>query len=346
MLFASKSQGLFIDLSEDGLLLARTQTDVGSLLVHEVAEAPVGDAAAITELLSRFLPKKGSNYLQAVCGVYPSRRLVRRATLEPKRVGEPGYLNEVVSTQFRVDPEQYTLALINAADGLEFDAAKGTKDVLFCGLPAEDVIEVQDKLLADKIYPERVELGTVATLGGLADYLRGEEGGGAATLMLELGMDVTHSFIVTPDGVEASRPIPQGLSAMVPVVQKELGLRDEESARKLFFSNTFDFTGMGPALIKKLLKELQSSIGFYEVQTGQSIGRVICTRLPPKLAWLESSIATQLAVTPLRLDLPRWLAARQIKLGDGVAANALTPRWFSLFCLMANPHAALPEKKA
>ena len=37
-----------------------------------------------------------------------------------------------------------------------------------------------------------------------------------------------------------------------------LGLKDEESARKLFYSNTFDFTGMGSVLTKKLIKELQS----------------------------------------------------------------------------------------
>ena len=88
---------------------------------------------------------------------------------------------------------------------------------------------------------------------------------------------------VVPAGIcgrVGTRPIPQGLESMIPVVQKELGLKDEESAKKLFYSNTFDFTSMGNALIKKLLKELQSSIGFYEVQTGQSVGLLHGTQLP------------------------------------------------------------------
>ena len=133
---------------------------------------------------------------------------------------------------------------------------------------------------------------------------------------------------------------------MVPVVQKELGLKDEDSARKLFYSNTFDFTGMGPALIKKLLRELQSSIGFFEVQTGQSIGSVVCTLLPPKLEWLENTLASQLSVEALPLDLGPWLASHQITLGERVAGLSLARRWWGLFSLMTQYHAELTEKQA
>jgi hypothetical protein len=110
-------------------------------------------------------------------------------------------------------------------------------------------------------------------------------------------------------------------------------LKDEESARKLFYSNTFDFTGMGPQLIKRLLKELQSSIGFYEVQTGQSIGQVICTLLPAKLGWLENAIATALGVAALKFDFNPWLQARQIGVSDHAAGAGLDRRWFGLLAL-------------
>src|SRR5690606_5129193 len=130
----------------------------------------------------------------------------------------------------------------------------------------------------------------------------------------ELGAQSTQSFIVSAKGLEATRPIAVGLEAMVPVVQKELGLKDEESARKLFFSNTFDFTGMGASLCKRLLKEIQSSMGFYEVQTGQSIGQLICTVLPGKLAWLEAVIANQIGVGVLVPEFSKWLMAKNIKI--------------------------------
>jgi len=106
---------------------------------------------------------------------------------------------------------------------------------------------------------------------------------------------------------------------MVPVVQKELGLKDEEAARKLFYSNTFDFTGMGPLLVKRLMK-LQSSIGFYEVQTGQSVRtECVCTQLMPKLAWLESAIANGSGIDSLKVEPAGWLMNRQITLSDSVA---------------------------
>jgi len=152
--------------------------------------------------------------------------------------------------------------------------------------------------------------------------------------VLDVGNDTTHSFIVSATGIEASRPIPQGLEAMVPVVQKELGLKDEESARKLFRSNTFDFTGMGPLLTKRLLKELQSSIGFYEVQTGQSVGQVLCIQLSPKLSWLEGTLASSLGIATMRFDPIPWLRSRKVIVPDALSKTAGDFRWFGLMSLM------------
>lgn len=132
---------------------------------------------------------------------------------------------------------------------------------------------------------------------------------------------------------------------MIPVVQKELGLKDEESAKKLFYSNTFDFTSMGGVLVKRLLKELQSSIGFYEVQTGQSIGHVFCTQLPPSLSWLGGTMAGALGVPQLKIEMLPWLEAQNIKLSDGVTLGSAEERWFGLFSLMVSHQNAVPDEK-
>jgi Tfp pilus assembly PilM family ATPase len=280
--------------------------------------------------------------------VYPNRRLVRRGTLEIKRLKEAGYFAEVLSTQFRVELDKHAVHVLNAPDGTDFDVTKGTqKEALFCGLLFEDINSIQDGLLASGIFPERLELGSVAMLGGVVDYLRFRKAA-VPTLVLEIGADTTHSFIVSANGVEASRPISQGFESMVPVVQAELGLKDAESARKLFLSNAFDFTGMGRSLVKKLLKELQSSIGFYEVQTGQSVGQVLCTSIPPKLAWLEGAIASALGVSTLSLDLPSWLRSRQVTIAERAITGELDARWFGLLSLMIShsaQNADATEKK-
>lgn len=335
MLFSSKAKGFILDRGEQTTLLARVSALTAPLVIEMVAECASDDEAALRIALDGLAPKKTSVYLHAHCGVSPSQRFIRRATLDPKRVKESDYLAEVLNNQFRIDPVLNTVAVINAFDGVEYDSSKpnASKEVVFCGMLNDDLIRLQKNILAAGVFPERLELSTVATLGAIIDYLRFSESG-RPTIVLELGAESTQSFIVSPRGLEAARPIAVGLEAMVPVVQKELGLKDEDSARKLFFSNTFDFTGMGASLCKRLLKELQSSMGFYEVQTGQSIGQVMCTVLPAKLSWLEGVIASQIGVTVLQPDVLPWLTARNISLSDQVSAAQLDARKFSLLGLM------------
>lgn len=301
----------------------------------------------MTGALQAFQIKKSpTGYMHAACGVYTPKRVVRRVTLETKRLKEPPYLNEVATQQLRIDPEQYTLAVLNPGDGMQYDMGKAAqKEAIFCGLPTDDINEMQRRLLALGIYPEHLELSSVASVGALIDYLQFSKVK-TPVLMLEIDAEATHCFIVTASGMEASRPILQGLDSMTPVVQKELGLKDEESARKLFLSNAFDFTGMGPILVKKLIKELQSFIGFFEVQTGQSIGQVICTLLPPKLGWVETTIGAQLGVSVLKTDIPAWLQSRKITLADSISGANQDARRFALFGLMAQyvSHVVAPEK--
>jgi len=288
-------------------------------------------------------PKRSGSggYVRAHCGVYSPKRLVRRLSLDPKRMKDAGYLDEVVTSQFRIEMDKYTLAALNAKDGTEFDISQSTqKDIVVAGMMAEEITTTQKKLLDRGIYPERLEIGTVSTLGALIDYLSFSKSA-APTLVLEMDNDATQSFIIGANGVETSRPIAQGLDAMIPIVQKELGLKDEESARKLFNSNTFDFTGMASVLIKKLLKELQSSIGFFEVQTGQSIGQVICTLLPAKFDWLVSALSTQLGVNLLQIDYVPWLQSRGITVSNAVAPAELDARYLGLISLMLSHNHAV-----
>jgi len=334
--FATKSKGFCVEIGEYSTLIARLANAGSPFLIEELREFPTADSAAISEWLKGTEGKGSTGYAHATCGIYPAKRLVRRHTLDLKRIKDPAYFNEVYAQQFRVEADKYTIRALNPADGGDFDSTKGNqKEVLFAGLPSDDVISAQDKLLEQGIYPERLELGTLATLGGMINYLKFKQSK-SPLLLLEIGDELTQSFIISADGVDISRPIPSGIAAMIPVVQKELGLKDEESARKLFYSNTFDFTSMGGTLVKKLLKELQSSIGFYEVQTGQSIGNVFCTQLPGSLTWLGGTMAGALGVSPLKMDVMPWLESLNIKLADGVAPNPPDERWAGLFSLIAS----------
>jgi hypothetical protein len=112
----------------------------------------------------------------------------------------------------------------------------------------------------------------------------------------------------------------------------------------LLFSNTFDFTGMGANLVKRLLKELQSSIGFFEVQTGQSIGHLHCAVLPPAFGWLSGTLASSLGVAQLELNLKPWAEKQGIKFAPGVCPEAIPGSWLGLLSLIAK-HQPLAAKK-
>lgn len=345
MFFARKSKSFCVEIGEHTTLLARLSEAEAPFTVEELKELPSSDAAGLSEWIKGTQGKGSTGYAHATCGIYPSKRVIRRQTLDLKRVKEPVYFNEILTQQFRIDPEKYVIKALNHTNGSDYDMIKATqKEVLFCGLPADDVIAFQDKLLEEGIYPERLELGTLATLGGMVNYLKFKQSK-APILVLEIGDETTQSFIISAEGVDISRPIPSGIAAMIPVVQKELGLKDEESAKKLFYSNTFDFTSMGAALVKKLLKELQSSIGFYEVQTGQSISGVLCNQLPANLSWLGTTMAGALGVPQLKIDMMPWLESLNIRLADGVTPNSPDERWVGLFSLIASYENAVSDEK-
>ena len=345
MFFAKKSKGFCVEIGEYTTLLAKLSQPDAPYLVEELKEFPSNDAAAISDWVKTTDGRGSTGFAHATCSVFPAKRIIRRHTLDLKKIKEPAYFSEIYTQQFRVESEKYTIKALNPDDGSDYDMVKASqKEALFCGLPSDEIVNIQDKLLEQLIYPERLELGTVATLGGMVNYLKFKQSK-APLLVLEIGEESTQSFILSADGVDISRPIPSGIAAMIPVVQKELGLKDEESARKLFYSNTFDFTSMGGALVKKLLKELQSSIGFYEVQTGQSIGSVFCTQLPASLGWLSTTMAGALGVPTLKMEMLPWLESLNIKLAEGVTLGSPEERWAGLFSLMATYPNAVPDQK-
>jgi hypothetical protein len=83
-----------------------------------------------------------------------------------------------------------------------------------------------------------------------------------------------------------------------------------------------------------LINELQSSIGFFEVQTGQSIGNVICPNLSSKRRWLEGVIVSQMGVSPIEMNLKPWLESRGITFSTDTADMEITREWLGVLSLM------------
>ncbi|BET66380.1 hypothetical protein ASA1KI_12980 [Opitutales bacterium ASA1] len=345
-MFGAKSKTLFVDMAGPSAYAARTSGLKAPFLVEAVEEIRLDEGTELVDALRRLAGVKGNMPVQAAFSLYPAQRVVAVTTVDPKRFSEENYLSELVRESVKVDASKYSLHLVSPSDGSDVAQAKGpAREALVCGAPTEQLIGLQDDLVEKGCFPLRLEIGTVASLGGLIDYLRATDTK-TPTLMLEIGRETTAVFIVGSNGVEISRMVQFGIEAMIPQVQKELALKDEEAARKLFYSNSFDFTGLGAQLTKRLVRELQASIGFYEVQTGLSVNQLCCTLIPSKVAWLEKTLADVLGMRSFAADYETWMTKQEIELAADVRSTVRGNAWMGLFSLMAQYRDAQNEAAA
>ncbi|MCH2154786.1 MAG: hypothetical protein MK080_02160 [Opitutales bacterium] len=340
-----KTNGVFICLSENRLHAAVTSGAVPSCKIDKVFQARWDDESEIESLKGELESHKNGNYIPSRFAFSPSSRFVRKFEIDKAaKKKNANYLLDIIRDEFRLEPEKLAVNIVNQGDGEEFDVDEGTETkVVFSGLETEELREQQNKILENGFYPESLEISSVAVLGGIVDYSRQMEIPGAI-LILDITSDNSQVFVIRQGEVDVTRPIPYGVHSMIPVVKQELGLKDDESARKLFFSNTFDFTEVGPKLLKKLIRELQASTGFYEVQTGQTISQIYLPMLPDSLRWIIPVLAEALGVEVLNPNFERWLETHGISFDSSIDTPLMNEDWFGLFSLIC-PHTSQPDKK-
>lgn len=333
-----KNKGLFVDISEYAVLAARTSGFKLPFVVEEIQEFPLKGAETADDIrafIEGIVDFKGAGYYITRCGVYPGGRFTRFFEAETiNKAKDIAYLSDVLKDEFDVKVDACNVSILNAKDGSDYDPENApSKKVVFCGAPHESFEKSQAYLLECGLYPERLELSSVTSLGGVCDYARYRQLKGP-TLFLELTSEHASIFIQRDGQVEVARPLPFGLDSMFPLLQRELGLKDEQSARKLFFSNTFDFAEMGSKLLRRVTKELQATVGFYEVQTGQTLECLVIGVLPKNLSWITKAISDALGLEILQFDFEGWLKGLNVEIAEDVEVASLGARWLGVFSMM------------
>ncbi len=339
-MLSKKTKGLFIEINDYKTLVALTNTLNTPLTIESIKEYTTDEGLEpVTQFINEHIDSKGRSYIHGRCSIYPKTRFLRRSTLEaPNKAKAEGFFPNLLKDQFRIDPGKNSFKILNTSDGSEFDVGGNLlnqKDIIFCGAANSELNTFQDQLVESNIFPDRLEIGSVVSLGGLMHYSKWKKLK-LPTLILEITPTNSNVFIFDNEKVDVCRPIPFGINSMFSVIRAELGLKDDESAKKLFYSNTFDFTELGTSLLRKMLKELQSSTGFYEVQTGQTIGQIILPLIPKNLNWIHNTLSSSLGVEVLKIDHPGWLKALDVTLAESVNIEEIDDRWIGLFSLIGN----------
>lgn len=338
-MLSKKTKGLFVEVNGFSYHVAGVTSLSPPFTVESIEEFPRQDAGKLQEYLEQATVNRRTRYFFAHCGIVPESRFFRLHTVESmSKAKEPEYFSNVLEQQYRINPSSSKLSALNAQTGSAFNPQRSLasqKELILCGADAREFSAFQDNLVGCGIYPESLQLGTLSSLAGLKHYLAVKDIGDPV-LLIEMTQNAANLFILSKDKVDLCRPVNFGFNGVLPVIQKELGLKDEDSARNLFFSNTFDFREIGPKLLSRLLKEVNASTGFFEVQTGQTIPCLYMTSLPENLAWIPEVIASELDIDLLSIDWEGWSSEIGVSYGDDCSSADFGPSRFGLFSLFIN----------
>lgn len=337
-MLSAKTKGLFVESSRFGLTVAQTSAPQAPFVVEKVVGiSPDSGKEKARELLLGMSGIRGARYAQCCVSVYPQSRFLQRLSVDnPAKLKEPNYFDDAIRNQMGVDLSVSLASVVNACDGMPFDASRSLstqRELLVCGASVNELKTQQEELQSMGVYPIRLEIGSLPMLGAIASLAK-FNAVKRPILFLEVGTVTTFVYIVGTEKVELCRMVPAGLDSMLPVLAGELGMKDEQAARSMLYSTTFDFTEMGPTLLVNLLKEVRASTGFYEVQTGQSIGGLFLHLVTPSLSWVGQSISKSLGIEPMATDFKSWLESYGVKLSDDVLKDPNLRHMIGVFALM------------
>lgn len=338
-MLSRKTKGLFVEVNGFSYLVAGVTGLSAPFTIESITEFPRNDPGKLKNFLDQSSGGGRARFYHAHCGIVPESRFFRLHSLDSmNKARAPDYFSKVLEQQFRIEPKHCKMVTVNAQSGLPFAADKplgSQKDLIICGAQSKELAAFQNNLVECGVYPQSMQLGTLSSLAGLKHYLKVKEIEDPV-MLLEVTQNSANLFILSNNKVDLCRPVNFGFNAVLPIIKKELGLKDEESAKDLFFSNTFDFREIGPKLLAKILKELNASTGFYEVQTGQTIPYMYMTSLPENQKWIPDVIAQEMDIKLLHIDWDGWAEKLNISFGDACSSADLGPSAFGLFSLFGN----------
>ncbi|HCJ12444.1 MAG: hypothetical protein A2Y14_05395 [Verrucomicrobia bacterium GWF2_51_19] len=307
-------------------------------LVHPTVKALQvlpSEPAKFIEGLKALLPFSTTNYAHVVCGIVPDEQFFYKTKFDHKsKKSASSFFREMLKARFNIALESNAVSIVNAEGGADFSEEGETNaDIVVCGTPTKKVEEVQQFLLDNGLYPERIELASLASIGGIMDYARLEKIENPI-LVVEMLFEKIQVFILNNKKLDVAHSIPKGVRSIAAALQKTLNLATvEEAINALKKPDMAANEPLQASLMEKVSRELKSYAGFYEVQTGQSIEHLYCPLLGSNLYWMAKQLSRNIEKKLLAVDFERWSAAQNIRLSHD-ATYALDTRYFNLFSLM------------
>lgn len=333
-MLSTSSNELFIDQTGHSLVAADVAVSNNSITIKRIKEWEDTEPEKLKTSVKEFIGLKKGTWQPGYCSVHPNSSFIKKTVLENvARAKDPKYLEHILIDELNVSPKLFKVKTLNAANGYVFHPEFSvSKNLVFCGALIDELKTHQTYLLKCGVYPNRMELGSLLFLAGVIEYSRNSFTG--PIIAGEVNMESTFIAIACKGELSLVRTIPFGIRHMVPLIQKELGLEDERAISELLASKSIDLAQMASTFLNKIYKEIQASIDYYEVATGLSASHLIVAPLARNYAWIPESIAKELSLNLVSVDIKNWFDGINLKLPDDVCLESLDMRWFNLFTLI------------
>jgi len=338
--------GVLCNVNDHGLQVARLGAlDERPLRLDAMTELPASDEAALSQWMRQTFPER-AGYVPAYCSFHPVERVLVRETVNSRRLTEANYLPQLLAEAAKLTAVQdWQVSALHPAEGEQFTPATPSRPALLVGMPVTSARESQARFCKAGLLPRRMEIGTVALLGGLMRYVR-ETSYPHATVVCEIGLGHTRVYFLAKDGVYTPATLPHGLLSIMEAAMKELGAPGIGAARDALFAPTDELRSHSRRLVRMLTRHLKPAVDYFEMQTGQPIGALFCAHLPAKLGWLEEALCAAIDLEFLVPDFKVWLPSIGVELAPELPGPERS--WFQPLCLLAQlaPTGTAPAHEA
>lgn len=336
-MISSSKKKFIVEYRPASIRVARVSALTAPVTIEAIEEISLDNGTnAIADSVRKISGAKSNGYLNGCCIVYPERRVVRQVSIDAPKGKETEFIFSVLHDEIENAPPELSAHCLSPETGQEINPSDfGRKEVIICGVPNPDIEKIQKGMLEHAVYPKRIELGTVGLIGALQNALAWKQSKLPA-LLIEIDERSTNAVIVGANGVEMSRKVLTGTLDIAEALKEELNLKDDDAAERLLSSKDFDFSSISRKILRKLLRELQSSIGYYEVQTGQSVSWIHSHSKGISMDWLELSLGQALNLKPFELDFHAWLESLEIRFADEELASKVDISWMAMMSALCS----------
>jgi hypothetical protein len=326
-------RGALINFTEHGVQVARLASlHERPLLIDCLAEFPLHEEEETAQWFEKAFPERAAVYVPAYCGFHPEERIVSREAVNLRRLDEPAYLQGLVCEHAKIDAASaWQINLLHPSEGMPLTQTGSPRAGLLVAVPDERIREIQPQVLKWGVYPQRLELGTVPLLGGLARHLE-LNAYPNALVVCEITQSQTRAYLLGKDGVHTPAHLPHGLRSIEEIVVKEFGAEDIAAARRLLEEPSENLRAHSRRLVRILARHLRPAVDYFEMQTGQRSGALFCAQLPARLSWLAQALSAAVDLELFSPDFSMWLPT--VGLNTPEPSN-LGPSWFQPLSLIA-----------